>query len=119
MHTGVLGIGKGMGAVPLRIVECDRLLQMFPRENQFSQKGQVISPSGVRLDKKCWVVSTLSQADELLTEFTCGLVLRSHRIKRPQAKEHWEKLRALAYLVVEFAGATVDSFYFGSRVALG
>jgi hypothetical protein len=76
--------------VLLRVVEAHALLEMGVRLGQLAEPEPAYSQGMVGLQEECRVVETLGQAETLLCQLPCGLMLCSSRIQHLHAPEHRE-----------------------------
>jgi hypothetical protein len=74
-------IEEGLRTVLLGVVEGDTLLQVGSGRGQLSQEKQDAPQPPVGLHEECWVLRTVGQLEELLSQLMCRLVLRPHLIK--------------------------------------
>src|SRR5262245_34971086 len=70
-HPRVKSIEKGVGAVPLGVVEGKTLLKVFLRRNQLSKVEQVDGSHSVGWQEESRVLYALGQAEELLCQLMC------------------------------------------------
>ena len=64
------------------------------------------------------VLDPLGQAEALLRQFPCRLVLRAHQVKPPQPKQDREELRCLPHRPAQFPGTGVGLTDFRGPLAL-
>ena len=73
-----------MGAGRLGIVEGDALLQVRTGSGPFSQEGQEIAQRDMHIREVYWILDTLGQAEQLLSQLPSALILPPTDIKTHQ-----------------------------------
>jgi len=107
-----------MGAVLLRVVEGDPLLQVGAGCDQLSQPEQGCPQGPMGLQEERRGLEALGYAKELFRQCVRLLQLRPYQIIPPQPMQDREKLRAVADLLAQLARPRIDVFHLGSRIAL-
>src|SRR5262252_6296150 len=110
---------KALGAVLLGLIEGDALLQVRTGSVPYSQEVQGIAQRVMSIRAACWIVDTLGQAEHLLSQLPCGLVLPPQAIKTYQASQHGEELRGLPHLLTQLTRPLIGGFHVRGRKALG
>src|SRR5712692_1993598 len=89
------------------IILGNNVIQMFQAGGELRETCQCDAECMVRFQKKIGIARLLGKAQALLCQFARDLVIRACGVKHPQSPEYWEKLRCLAYLLTQFARASV------------
>src|SRR5262245_8174297 len=112
-------VKEGMETVLFGIVKSNTLLQVRVGRRPLSKSKQGAPQHVVGLQYESRILYPLSQAEELLRQFTCRLVISPHVIKRLQSLYYQEELRSLPHSPAQLSCPGVNPFYFWSGKALG
>src|SRR5262245_38677301 len=117
-NAGVLSVDKRMRAVLIRIIELDRLLQMFPGGDQLSQVEGRIPKRKMCLDEETRISRPLRKAKKLLAQLMRNPVFTSDQVKRPQSEENGEELGGFIDLPTEVERPGVSFLHFRRCISL-
>ena len=117
-HPRVDPRAEGQGAVLLRVVEGDTLLQVGASRDDLAKPEQARPERKMGFEEERRVVDPLGQAEALLRQFPRRLILRAHQIKPPQPKQDREELRGLPHLPAQLPGSGIGLPDFRGRLAL-
>ena len=117
-HPRVLPIERGEGAVLLRIVERQTLLQVRTRREQLAQPEQGIPQGIVRLQEEGGILDALGRPQELLSQRVGGLQLGPDQIKHPQPHQDREEPGRFPHLLAELACPRIGAFHFRRGIPL-
>ena len=107
----VPAVERGMGAVPLRIIEPQPLFLVRPGGGQLAASEQGGPQGVVGLEQEVRVLEALGQAEELLSQRPHRLIFAARVIHHPESPQHAEELRRLPHLLTQLAGAGVQPFH--------
>ena len=93
----VPAVERGMGAVPLRLIEPQPLFLVRPGGGQLAAREQAGPQGVVGLKQEVRVVKALSQAEELLSQGKHRLIFAARVIHHPESPQHAEELRWLPH----------------------
>src|SRR4030095_11889391 len=102
-HPGVLSVQKGMGAVPLEIIERNALIEMGAGSGWLTAEEQTRSKRKMGLQEQRGILRALGQSGELLSQVVRRLQFRPQQIKYPQSAQGREQLRAPSFLLTQLA----------------
>src|SRR6185503_19680137 len=68
-HPGVLSVQKGMGAVPLEIIDRNALLEMGSGAGRLTEEEQAYPERIMGLQEQRGILRVLGQSEELLPQF--------------------------------------------------
>jgi hypothetical protein len=88
-----------MVAILLGGIQGNALLQVGTGRDKLAEIQQAISQGAVRLQEECWVVLTLGEGEEPLSQLTGGAHVSLRLIKPPEAKQHREDLTGISQLL--------------------
>ncbi len=115
----VPAVERGMGAVPLRIIELHPLFQVWPGGSQLAAREQGGPQRVVGLEQQVRVLEALGQAEELLPQRPPRLIFSAYPIRMPEPQQHAEELQRLSHLLTQLTGAGIQPFHLWGRLALG
>ena len=101
----VPAVERGMGAVPLRIIEPQPLFLVHPGGGQLAATEQAGPQGMVGLQQEVRVSQALGQAEELLPQRPHRLIVAALVIHQPETPQHAEELGRLPHLLTQLAGA--------------
>src|SRR5437870_3970904 len=90
---------------------------MLSGQGQLPLIGQGYAQHSVGSKKECGVLRLLGQAHHLSPQLTGQRQLRAQERKPPEAKQHWEELRGVSYLLAQLACPGVERAHFWRRKA--
>jgi hypothetical protein len=105
--------------VLVRVVEAYALLEIGVRLGELAEIEPVYPQGVVGLQEERRVVETPGQAETLLSELPCRLMLGSSQIQQPHAVQHREECCGVPGLLAEFPGAVVGRGHFRRRDSSG
>ncbi len=93
-HAGIVpAVERGMGTVPLRLIEPHPLFQVGLGSRKLATKEQGGPQGMVCLEQEVRVLETLGQAEKLISQCPHHLIFASLIIHQPEPQEHAEELR--------------------------
>ena len=117
-YPGVITVAERMGAVLLRVVERDALLEVRSGRGQFSQPEQCLPKGVVGFEKESRRLNALGEGEELLPEFPRRLKLPPRVVEPPEPSQDGEELRCLAHLPAQLKGPGIGPFHLGGTRTL-
>src|SRR5215475_4041187 len=89
-NPGVLHVDKRMRAVPLGVVERNRLLRSFPGGAQLSEPERRIPKRTVRLDEEGRISCPLRNTEKALAQLACCPMLTTDQVECQQSVQDGE-----------------------------